>query len=190
MPDAPTDVDSQPGATPTANADTPEPAESEVVTVENGRRRGRRRVMKKKKVKDEDGYLGRHMCAHLYSHADHVQSPRKKLYGSLSRRTNLHPRGLNLRLPGRQAVRRASRLVRKDKAVLPVSSRKLDTSKMSTYVQYPPSAQARTIIHFPSEHCIPSSHCSFRERKMGLVSTVGAVVKSRSGMQHSHHRRH
>jgi hypothetical protein len=85
--------------------------------------------MKKKKVKDEDGYLGRHMCAHFYSHADHIQSPRKKLYGSLSRRTNLNPRGLSLRPPGRQAVRRESRLVRKDKAVLPVSSRKLDTSK-------------------------------------------------------------
>lgn len=33
-----------------------EPKES--VTIENGRRRGRRRVMKKKTVKDEDGYLG------------------------------------------------------------------------------------------------------------------------------------
>lgn len=30
----------------------------ETVTVENGRRRGRRRVMKKKTVKDEEGYLG------------------------------------------------------------------------------------------------------------------------------------
>ena len=34
--------------------DEPEPT----VTVENGRRRGRRRVMKKKTVKDEEGYLG------------------------------------------------------------------------------------------------------------------------------------
>jgi DNA polymerase delta subunit 3 len=34
-----------------------EPKES--VQVENGRRRGRRRVMKKKTVKDEDGYLGK-----------------------------------------------------------------------------------------------------------------------------------
>lgn len=31
----------------------------ETVTVENGRRRGRRRVMKKKTVKDADGYLGK-----------------------------------------------------------------------------------------------------------------------------------
>lgn len=31
----------------------------ETVTVTNGRRRGRRRVMKKKTVRDEEGYLGR-----------------------------------------------------------------------------------------------------------------------------------
>ena len=30
----------------------------ETMTVENGRRRGRRRVMKKKTVKDDEGYLG------------------------------------------------------------------------------------------------------------------------------------
>ena len=60
MPDAPTEAESQPEATSTDNADTPEPIEGEaIITVENGRRRGRRRVMKKKKVKDEDGYLGK-----------------------------------------------------------------------------------------------------------------------------------
>jgi len=36
----------------------PEQEPQETMTVENGRRRGRRRVMKKKTVKDEDGYLG------------------------------------------------------------------------------------------------------------------------------------
>ncbi|KAF1944353.1 hypothetical protein EJ02DRAFT_341034 [Clathrospora elynae] len=57
MPDAPA-ADSQPEVTPPAAADTPEPIEGEpTITVQNGRRRGRRRVMKKKKVKDEDGYL-------------------------------------------------------------------------------------------------------------------------------------
>lgn len=65
MPDAPAAADSQSEATPGATADTPEasePTDSQpTVTVENGRRRGRRRVMKKKKVKDEDGYLGRSM---------------------------------------------------------------------------------------------------------------------------------
>lgn len=60
MPDAPTEADSQPEATPTQKSDSPEPADGEsTVTVEAGRRRGRRRVMKKKKVKDEDGYLGK-----------------------------------------------------------------------------------------------------------------------------------
>lgn len=36
----------------------PKDEPKDTVTVENGRRRGRRRVMKKKTVKDEDGYLG------------------------------------------------------------------------------------------------------------------------------------
>ncbi|RAR12448.1 dna polymerase subunit cdc27 protein [Stemphylium lycopersici] len=58
MPDAPAVIESQPENTPAVAADTPEPTEGEAtVTVTDGRRRGRRRVMKKKKVKDEDGYL-------------------------------------------------------------------------------------------------------------------------------------
>jgi hypothetical protein len=147
--------------------------------------------MKKKKVKDEDGYLGRHMCAHFYSHADHIQSPRKKLYGSLSRRTNLNPRGLNLRPPGRQAVRRESRLVRKDKAVLPVSSRKLDTSKarccvhtLNTHLAlkplqvsiFPPSIAPRPhIVHFESERsggwCLPLELWSNPKEECSTVTT-------------------
>lgn len=35
-----------------------EPELAETVTVSDGRRRGRRRVMKKKTVRDEEGYLG------------------------------------------------------------------------------------------------------------------------------------
>lgn len=58
MPDAP------------APADAPAPEESkpaepekklepkEEITVQGGRRRGRRQVMKKKTIKDEEGYLG------------------------------------------------------------------------------------------------------------------------------------
>lgn len=38
----------------------------DTVTVENGRRRGKRRIMKKKTVKDEDGYLGTYSCLLLY----------------------------------------------------------------------------------------------------------------------------
>ena len=39
---------------PTPKEASPEPA----VTVSGGRRRGRRKVMKKKTIKDEEGYLG------------------------------------------------------------------------------------------------------------------------------------
>lgn len=52
-----------PDAAPAADVDAPAKAEEaeepkETVTIENGRRRGKRRIMKKKTVKDEDGYLG------------------------------------------------------------------------------------------------------------------------------------
>lgn len=44
---------------PVEKAEMPQEEEpKETMTVENGRRRGRRRVMKKKTVKDEEGYLG------------------------------------------------------------------------------------------------------------------------------------
>lgn len=45
----------QPEKIETPNEDEQEPT----ITVENGRRRGKRRVMKKKTVKDEEGYLGK-----------------------------------------------------------------------------------------------------------------------------------
>lgn len=47
-----------------------EPELKEQVTVEAGRRRGRRQVMKKRTIKDEEGYLGTqarptiHRCSH------------------------------------------------------------------------------------------------------------------------------
>ncbi|KAH8728676.1 DNA polymerase subunit Cdc27 [Phaeosphaeriaceae sp. PMI808] len=58
MLDAPAETASQPAVTSPDNLNSQEPDDTEpTVTVQNGRRRGRRRVMKKKKVKDEDGYL-------------------------------------------------------------------------------------------------------------------------------------
>lgn len=66
MPDAPIETESQPAATPVSNAETPESTQGEATVVENGRRRGKRRVMKKKKVKDEDGYLGM-LCWRAYT---------------------------------------------------------------------------------------------------------------------------
>ncbi|KAK4544326.1 hypothetical protein LTR36_004217 [Oleoguttula mirabilis] len=53
-----------------------EPAK-ETVTVENGRRRGRRRVMKKKTVKDEDGYLVTKEEAAWESFSEDEPAPKK-----------------------------------------------------------------------------------------------------------------
>jgi DNA polymerase delta subunit 3 len=58
MPDAPaaTDEPSPEELNPVESEQKPEPKEE--ITVQGGRRRGRRQVMKKKTVKDEEGYLG------------------------------------------------------------------------------------------------------------------------------------
>jgi DNA polymerase delta subunit 3 len=66
----------------------------ETVTVENGRRRGRRRVMKKKTVKDEDGYLGMIFNTNvLVSHsANTSQSPERSRCGKSSPKTSQHRR--------------------------------------------------------------------------------------------------
>jgi hypothetical protein len=128
MPDAPTEADSQPEATPTASADTPEPTGNDAVTVENGRRRGRRRVMKKKKVKDEDGYLGKYVVCILIHMLIISQSRRRKPCGNHSLKTNHSPRDPSLYLLDLQAVRRVSLLARKAREALRVSSRRLDTS--------------------------------------------------------------
>ncbi|KAI4672093.1 uncharacterized protein J4E78_000593 [Alternaria triticimaculans] len=78
MPDAPATAESQPEAPSTAATDTTEPTEGEAtVTVENGRRRGRRRVMKKKKVKDEDGYLVTKEEAVWESFSEEEPAPKK-----------------------------------------------------------------------------------------------------------------
>lgn len=62
MPDAPDGADSQPDGAPVGTADSINTTElagsATIVDMPPGRRRGRRRVTKKKKVKDEDGYLG------------------------------------------------------------------------------------------------------------------------------------
>lgn len=53
--EAPEDAEDETDSKPEAQT-KPEPEET--VTVSDGRRRGRRRVMKKKTVQDEEGYLG------------------------------------------------------------------------------------------------------------------------------------
>ncbi|KAF1362764.1 hypothetical protein EJ07DRAFT_163360 [Lizonia empirigonia] len=58
MPDASAAEDKPSEASQPEQVDTPKPDEPEPsIIVENGHRRGRRRVMKKKTVKDEEGYL-------------------------------------------------------------------------------------------------------------------------------------
>ena len=59
--------------------DKPEPKEEpkESVTVENGRRRGRRRVMNKKTVKDEEGYLVTREEAAWESFSEDEPAPKK-----------------------------------------------------------------------------------------------------------------
>lgn len=60
MPDVPAAEEKQSQAEQSDKPETPKHDEPEpTVTVENGRRRGKRRVMKKKTVKDEEGYLGK-----------------------------------------------------------------------------------------------------------------------------------
>ncbi|USP78885.1 hypothetical protein yc1106_06159 [Curvularia clavata] len=80
MPDAPVEAESLPETAPAdkSAADTSKPTESETaVTVTNGRRRGRRRVMKKKKVKDEEGYLVTKEEAVWESFSEEEPAPKK-----------------------------------------------------------------------------------------------------------------
>ena len=67
------EVESQEPENAIDKADEPKEEEpKETLTVENGRRRGRRRVMKKKTVKDEEGYLGKlPYCTHPTSISAH-----------------------------------------------------------------------------------------------------------------------
>lgn len=51
---------------PTPIEEPPEPAElKEEAAVHGGRRRGKRQVMKKRMLKDEEGYLGKHSTPSL-----------------------------------------------------------------------------------------------------------------------------
>jgi hypothetical protein len=124
MPDAPVAAESPTEEAPAGNADTPEASEPEpTVTVENGRRRGKRRVMKKKKVKDEDGYLGKRTRRHSHHSANHFQSPKRRLSGSPSQKMNRSRRSPSPR-PSHQAAQRANLRQRRDKAASPASSKK------------------------------------------------------------------
>jgi hypothetical protein len=69
MPDAPAEEEKDSEDAPIDREPPSKPVEKEAVTVvEGGRRRGRRRVMQKKKVKDEDGYLGKLIFSNVVTH--------------------------------------------------------------------------------------------------------------------------
>lgn len=93
-----------------------EPKES--VVVENGRRRGRRRVMKKKTVKDEDGYLGESAFNNfIFSLLIKSQSLAKKQPGNPSLKMSLLPRKRRLpRLPAANPAQRREEPESLDKA--------------------------------------------------------------------------
>ena len=100
-------------------ADSPKEEEpKENVTVENGRRRGRRRVMKKKTVKDEEGYLGMYLRyidlrrAFVWRYANISQSREKKQPGSPFQKTSRLQRRSKRRLL-RRPLRLGKRVRRK-----------------------------------------------------------------------------
>lgn len=70
MDDAPAETEEEPTSAPLDKQ--PQPREIDepeaAVTVTGGRRRGRRRVTKKKTVKDEEGYLGNYLlsCVNVF----------------------------------------------------------------------------------------------------------------------------
>ena len=67
MDDAPAETEEEPTSAPLDKQ--PQPREIDepeaAVTVTGGRRRGRRRVTKKKTVKDEEGYLGNYLLSYV-----------------------------------------------------------------------------------------------------------------------------
>jgi hypothetical protein len=128
MPDATPEeeIDSQDAPLDSVAASKPVESESQgSVTVQGGRQRGRRRVMKKKKVKDEDGYLGKHTLASMMYWSHTRQSPERKRSGNRSRRTSQSPRRQSPP-PSLRARRKARRPVAKAKAALPAFSKKHD----------------------------------------------------------------
>lgn len=120
----------------------PKEEPKETVTVENGRRRGRRRIMKKKTVKDEDGYLGESIVSIvvLLPVADPLQSQEKKQLGNRSLKMSLptrSPRSKLRQLPRHRPARREQKLA---KATSCLFSQRSNVAA--------PEADRSLIIHF------------------------------------------
>lgn len=111
-------VESQP------SEDHTEPAES--MTVSDGRRRGRRRVMKKKTVKDEEGYLGISFSLHCSGTVKLTcfQSRERRRHGSHFQKTSLRPRSPRYRRQPLLRQRARKVLQRLARAVSCLSSRR------------------------------------------------------------------
>lgn len=135
----------EPELEPEQPASDTKPEENEPAEVfsksENGRRRGKRRVMKKKRILDDQGYMGelplpppffntRASSMKASSHSG-AQSPYKSLAGSLSPKTMLlsHQRRRQLPIRPRRLRRgkRRSLLAKKTKAILCHSSQRSRT---------------------------------------------------------------
>lgn len=86
----------------------PEPEAKETVTVQGGRRRGKRKIMKKKTVKDEEGYLGKNMSLDQYRLLANANVSGK----SRSRSQRGNP---SQRMKQRHRLRRKQRLVHRGK---------------------------------------------------------------------------
>lgn len=126
MEDVPTPAeDSQEVAEPIDAAESQaEEQPKETVTVENGRRRGRRRVMKKKTVKDEEGYLGTLVTRDIdfaAAYTNWSQSRKKKQHGSRSPKTSPRRRKSKYRQL-RLSTLATSRLRRKEASRVKVTS--------------------------------------------------------------------
>lgn len=109
----------------------PEPAEpAETTTVSDGRRRGRRRVMKKRTVKDEEGYLGQSMAFTSDTQIlTNTKLQKKRPLGNPSRKKSPHPRSpRSLHLWSRPRPRRAHPKL--DKAVSCLFSKRRDCHKL------------------------------------------------------------
>ena len=129
MPDAPLVEEDASQDAPLDKVTPKEPTENEAtVTIQGGRRRGRRRVMKKKTVKNEDGYLGGfYYCLH-FNDTNLWQSRRKNPPGNHFQKPNLSQRNQSPRSRSLQAQQRARRLANPDKEILLAFSKRADLS--------------------------------------------------------------
>lgn len=135
-----------------------EPKES--VVVENGRRRGRRRIMKKKTVKDEDGYLGEFFLQEGFeTSTNDIQSRAKKPPGNPSPRKN--PRPKRQRCPPQPAVNPPRRKEQEEEQVVLLQE---NQAKATSCLSSPRNNLAKDIYLSNSSTIPPNTPDSIRQR--------------------------